>query len=219
MARREEHPFAPRVSAPDLPAELEAGRGWARDGEYFQQRFAELDATTDASHAEVSECRLSGASVAALTLTGASLVDVDIDQLRATTVSARGSRLRRVRFTGGRIGTLDLGMADIDEVELHGVRIDYLTLGGARIEDLLIAECVIGSLDLPQATATRVAFENTRCDEVDVRGLRAEDVDLRGLEMLSLTDAAALRGTTLSAVQIERLAPALASALGIQVKD
>ena len=219
MARREEHPFAPRVSAPDLPAELEAGRGWARDGEYFQQRFAELDATTDASHAEVSECRLIGASVAALTLTGASLVDVDIDQLRATTVSARGSRLRRVRFAGGRIGTLDLGMADIDEVELRGMRIDYLTLGGARIADLLIVDCAIGSLDMPQATATRVAFENTRCDEVDARGLRADHVDLRGLEMLSLTDAAALRGTTLSTAQIERLAPALASALGIQVRD
>jgi uncharacterized protein YjbI with pentapeptide repeats len=219
MARREEHPFAPRVSAPDLPSDLVEGRGWDRDGEYFQQHLAELDATTDASHAEISESRLTGASVDSLTLTGASLVDVEIDQLRATTVSARGSRLRRVRFTGGRIGTLDLGMADIDEVELRGIRIDYLTLGGARIEDLLVAGCVIGSLDLPQTTAKRVRFDDTRADEVDARGLRAEDVDLSGLEMLSLTDAAALRGTTLSAVQIERLAPALAAALGIQVRD
>lgn len=219
MARREEHPFAPRVSAPDLPSELTAGRGWDRDGEYFQQQFTGLDETTDASHSEISECRLTGASLDALTLAGASLVDVDIDQLRATTVSARGARLRRVRFTGGRIGTLNLGTADIDEVELRGIRIDYLTLGGARIEDLLIADCVIGSLDLPQATAKRVRFVDTRADEVDARGLRAEDVDLRGLEMLSLTDAAALRGTTLSAVQIERLAPALAAALGIQVAD
>jgi hypothetical protein len=64
-----------------------------------------------------------------------------------------------------------------------------------------------------------VRFDDTRTDELDVRGLRAEDVDLRGLEMLSLTDAAALRGTTLSAGQVERLAPALASALGIRVQD
>lgn len=219
MARREEHPFAPRVSAPDLPGELAEGHGWERNGEYFQRRYAELGETTDASHAEVSECRLSGASVETLTLTGASLIDVEIEQLRATTVSARGARLRRVRVTGGRIGTLDLGMADIDEVELRGIRLDYLTLGGARIEDLLIVDCVIGSLDLPQATAKRLRFDNTRAEEVDARGLRAEDVDLRGLEMLSLTDAAALRGTTLSPAQIERLAPTLAAALGIQVRD
>ncbi|MDO8382966.1 MAG: pentapeptide repeat-containing protein [Microbacterium sp.] len=219
MARREEHPFAPRVSAPDLPAELAAGDGLRRDGEHFQLLFTDLDETTDASHAEISECRLAGASVDALTLTGASLVDVEVDQLRATTVSARGARLRRVRLTGGRIGTLDLGMTDIDEIELRGIRIDYLTLGGARIEDMLVADCVIGSLDLPQATAKRVRFAETRGDEVDARGLRAEDVDLRGLEMLSLTDAAALRGATLSSVQVERLARSLASALGIQVTD
>lgn len=219
MARREAHPFAARISPPDLPGELADGHGWDRDGEYFQLHFAKLDETTDASHAEISECRVTDASVDALSLTGASLVDVEVDQLRATTVAARGSRLRRVRFTRGRIGTLDLGTADIDEVELRGIRIDYLTLGGARIEDLLVADCVIGSLDLPQATAKRVRFDDTRADEVDARGLRAEDVDLRGLEMLSLTDAAALRGTTLSAVQVERLAPALAAALGIQVAD
>ena len=88
MARREEHPFAPRVSAPDLPSELTAGRGWDRDGEYFQQQFTGLDETTDASHSEISECRLTGASLDALTLTGASLVDVDIDQL------ARDDRVR-----------------------------------------------------------------------------------------------------------------------------
>lgn len=207
------------MSPPDLPDDLARGPGWGRGGEYFQQHHTELDETTDASYSEISECRLTGASVETLTLTGANLVDIEIEQLRATTISARGARLRRVRMAGGRVGTLDLGMADIDEVELRGIRIDYLTLGGASIADLLVADCVIGSLDLPQATAQRVRFDDTRADEVDVRGLRAEDVDLRGLEMLSLTDAAALRGTTLSAVQVERLAPAFAAALGIQVKD
>ena len=147
------------------------------------------------------------------------MADVEVDQLRATTVSARGARLRRVRFTGGRSGAPDLGMAELDEVELRGIRIDYLMLGGAHIEDVLVSGCVIGSLDLPQARANRVRFDDTRGDGIDARGMRAEDVDLRGFELLSLTDAAALRGTTLSAAQVERLAPALAAALGIQVKD
>ncbi|WP_458041369.1 MULTISPECIES: pentapeptide repeat-containing protein [Bacteria] len=219
MARREEHPFAPRVSPPDLPRELTVAPGLRRGAEHFQQSFTALEETTDASHSEISECRFFRASVDALTLTGASVVDVDIDQLRATTISARGARLRRVRVVGGRIGTLDLATADLDEVELRGIRIDYLSLGGARIEDLLVANCVIGSLDLPQATATRVRFDDTRGDEVDVRGLRATDVDLRGLEMLSLTDATALRGTTLDSTQVESMAAAFAAALGIQVKD
>lgn len=185
----------------------------------FQLRIEDLEDETDAAHAELSECVIAPASVSSIVLTGATLVDVAIDELRATTVTARGARLRRVRIEGGRIGTLDLADAELDEVELRGIRLDYLSLANARIEDLLFADCVLGTLDLPQATASRVRFENTSADDVDTRALHGEDVDLRGLDALSFTDAASLRGTTLTAVQIERLAPAFAATLGIHVRD
>ncbi len=152
-------------------------------------------------------------------MTGATLVDVDVRDLRATALSGRGARLRRVRISGGRIGTLDLADADLDEVELRGVRIDYLSLAAARITDLLVADCTIGTLDMPQATVTRIGFENSRADDVDTRGLRAKDLDLRGLEAVSYLDAASLRGATLSPRQVEHLAPAMAQALGIRVLD
>lgn len=216
---RSAQPAPPRVSAPDLPRELAKADALVPHGEAFQVRIDALPARADGSHGEITESVLAPSPLEALTLTGAVLVDVDVEDLRATTVSARGARLRRVRVSGGRIGTLDLADADLDEVELRGIRIDYLTLAGARIDDLRVADCTIGSLDVPQATAVRVAFEDTRVDDLDPRGMRAEDVDLRGLELLSVTDAAALRGTTLDIVQVERLAPFLAEALGIRVMD
>ena len=152
-------------------------------------------------------------------LTGATLVDVDVSALRATTLTARSARFRRVRITGGRIGTLDLTDAELDEVELRGVRIDYLTLAAARVSDLLIADSTIGTLDMPRATVSRMAFTDCRADEVDTRGLHAKDLDLRGLEAVSYVDPGSLRGATLSARQVEFLAPALAHALGICVLD
>lgn len=219
MARTVERPAPPRVSAPDLPPRLEEQAGLTARAEYFQQRITELEDETDAAHADLAECRIAPASVSSIVLTGASLVDVEIDELRATTVSARGARLRRVRIQSGRVGTLDLADAELDEVELRGIRLDYLSLANAHVEDLLLVDCVLGALDIPQTIASRVRFENTTADDVDTRALRADDVDLRGLDALSFTDAASLRGTTLSAVQIERLAPAFAATLGIQVKD
>ena len=212
-------PLAPRVSPPDLPPRLEDGPPLSRDGDYFQLHWSALDPVTDASHATITECRLSGPALDRLDLAGASLVDVELFDLRATTVSARGSRWRRVGASGGRIGTLDLADADLDEVELRGVRIDYLSLAGGRIADLVVVDCMIGSLDLPRASATRIAFSGSRAQEVDTRGMRAKDLDLRGLDALSFLDAGSLRGATLTSRQIEELAPALAAAAGIHVLD
>lgn len=212
-------PIPPRLSPPDLPSRLDPGNPPARGADHFQVRWTALDEQTDAAHATITECAIDAASVDRLDLTGATLVDIEIADLRATTIAARGSRLRRVRVSGGRIGTLDLGNADVDEVELRGIRIDYLALAGARIQDLLVADCTIGTLDLPQAIVSRAAFTETRADDVDTRAMRAKDLDLRGLEAVSFLDAASLREATLSPRQIENLAPAMAAALGIRVLD
>jgi uncharacterized protein YjbI with pentapeptide repeats len=216
---RSSEPPAPRVSAPDLPPHLESGSSPSRGGDYFCVRWSALDPLTDAAHATITECAVVGASVERLELTGATLVDVEMRDLRATTITGRAGRLRRVRITGGRIGTLDLAEGELDEVELRGVRIDYLSLAAGRITDLLIADCTIGTLDMPQATVTRVGFENSRANDVDTRGPRATDLDLRGLEAVSYLDAASLRGATLSPRQVEHLALTLAEALGIRVHD
>jgi hypothetical protein len=97
--------------------------------------------------------------------------------------------------------------------------VDYLSLRGATVGDLLVTDCTIQTLDLPLATLSRVRFDGSRADEVATDGLRAEHTDLRGLEALAFTRPDALRGTTLSSAQVEQLAPAFASALGIDVRD
>ena len=219
MARPPAYPQPPRVSAPDLPRELTDVIGLERRADHLQVNIGGLDGEVDASHAALTECTVAAASVDRLDLTGATLVDVEFDALRATSVHGADARLRRVRLTGGRIGTLDLGAAGIDEVELRGIRIDYLSLGGAKVEDLLVADCTIETLDLPQATLTRVRFENTRAGEVDTRGMRADSVDFRGLDAAAYLDVASLRRVTLTSWQVEQLAPAFAAALAIDVQD
>lgn len=212
-------PAAPRLSPPDIPPHLEDGVPPRRGAESFQQRWTELADQTDAAHTAITECAILGASVDSLDLTGATVVDVDVRDLRATALTARSARLRRVRITGGRIGTLDLADADVDELELRGVRIAYLSLAASRVSDLLVADCTIGALDLPQASVSRVSFVDSRADDVDTRGVQAKDLDLRGLEALSFLDPASLRGAVLSARQVQELAPALAAALGIRILD
>jgi hypothetical protein len=219
MGRPPELPHPPRLAAPDLPRDLADSSVLHRHGDHVRERIAGLTGAVDAAHAALTECAVVAASLDRLDLTGATLVDVELQELRASSVSAREARLRRVRVSGGRIGSLDLGGAGVDEVELRGVRIDYLSLGGAKVEDVLIAGCTITTIDLPLATLSRVRFEDSRADEVDARGMRADSLDLRGLDAVGYLDVAALRGATLSPWQVEQLAPALAASLGIDVRD
>ncbi|MFE6994496.1 pentapeptide repeat-containing protein [Microbacterium sp. NPDC057659] len=209
-------PVPPRVSAPDLPDHLTPARAQRRAD--LLAASVECAGETDLAHGSLEQCVLTGAADR-VDLTGATLLDVRIEDLRAPVVSLRDASIRRLRIDRGRIGTLDLSTARIGELEIRGARIDYLSLGGARAEDVLIADTTLHTLDVPQATLTRVRFDGTRADEVDPRGLTSKDVDLRGLDALAYLDVLSLRGATLASRQVELLAPAFATAAGIDVQD
>ena len=209
-------PRPPVVSAPDLPDELAAADA-ARHGDLLAARI-ECAGETDLSHSSLEQCRLGGVA-ARVDVLGATLLDVEVSELRTAVLSLRETTARRLRIIGCRIGTLDLSDARAAELEIRASRIDYLTVGGARIEDAVIVGTRFQTLDLPQATLTRVRFDDCRVDEVDSRGMSATDLDLRGLDALSYLDVNALRGATLTTRQVELLAPAFAASLGIDVRD
>lgn len=216
MARSPETPVAPRVSAPDLPDELDAAVA-ARNADLIAARI-ELVGDTDLAYASLEQCVVT-ADADTIDLTGATLLDVDVTGIRAASVTLRGAGIRRLRVTGGRVGTLDLSTTRVSELELRDLRIDYLNLGAARAEDVDVIGCRIRALDMPQAELTRVRFTDSVSDEVDTRGMRATDVDLRGLDALAFLDANSLRGTTLTAFQVQQLASMFAAGLGIHVTD
>lgn len=216
MSPISDSPVPPRVSVPDIPTHLTSAEP-SRSADLLAARLA-LSGTVNLAYASLEQCALT-ADAETIDLTGATILDVDVADIRAASVSLRNAGIRRLRITGGRIGTLDLSGTRIDELELRDLRIDYLSLGGAKGTDILVADSTIRTLDMPQAKLTRVAFENCRSDEVDPRGLRATDVDLRGLDADSFMDANGLRGTTLTTFQIQQLAPTIAAGLGIQIKD
>jgi uncharacterized protein YjbI with pentapeptide repeats len=216
---RQTSPHPPRSAIPDLPGRIHDVVGLADRADLFQSRILGLSGSVDARHSQLSECVIAPASVDRLDLTGTSMVDVEVEKLRATEMIARSGRWRSVRITGGRIGTLDLADAELDAVELREVRVDYLTLGGARVSDLLVAGCRIRALDLPNAKVERASFVDCTADEVDTRGLRAQHLDLRGLDALQYLDPTSLRGATLAERQAVDLGPAFARALGIQLAD
>ncbi|MEV7620999.1 pentapeptide repeat-containing protein [Microbacterium sp. NPDC089321] len=216
MASRRTALRPPLVSEPDLPDTLSPAA--PRRSSDLRAALIDIDGDADLAHSTLEQCVISG-SGSAVDLEGATMMDVDVRDLRVAKLSARRSTLRRVRISGGRIGTLDLSDSGIHELALHDVRIDYLTLAGGKAVDVRVDSCRIAALDIPGATLSRVAFAATSSDEVDPRGMRAEHLDLRGLDALGFLDVTALRGATLTLRQVELLAPVFAAAAGIVISD
>jgi hypothetical protein len=216
MPRIPDSPAAPRVSPPDLPEQFGDARP-VRGADLVAARLR-LEDDADLAYATLEQCTLT-ADAGTVDLTGSTVLDVEMTDVRLASLRMRDAGVRRLRIAGGRLGTLDLSGARIDELELSGLRIEYLNLASARAVDVEIAECGIRTIDAPLAELTRVRFSSTRCDEVDPRGMKATDVDLRGLDALSYLDANSLRGTTLTSFQVQQLAPVLAAGIGIRVTD
>ena len=223
MARRSDSHAPPRAASPDLPDALEPASGLRARCDLLGVLVTDLAGDVTAAHGRLAESRIAPASpdrverLDRLDLTGATLADVIVDDLRAAELVARDGSWRNVVVEGGRIGTLDGLRATWDAVAFRSVRIDYLSLPSAELADVLFAQCTFGTVDVPEASLERVAFTDCRADEVDTRGLRARDLDLRGLEAAAITDPRGLSGATLAPHQAEFHAAAFARALGIRV--
>ena len=214
-------PRPPALTAPDLSR--------LRDGE-----ADELTAGEMVEDLEVVEADLSGGDLSALTLlscrfsevfandtdlAAARLVDCRLERLSATYLHSPRSTWRTVELVDSRIGAWELYDADVESLLIEDCRLGFTNLAGTTVRDLLIRATRIDELDLSGIDAQRVRFEDCRVGTLRLRGGSLSDVDLRGLEMRTVSGVGSLAGATVSSGQLSELAPLLAQHLGLRVQD
>lgn len=210
-------PVLSRLVLPDLdPADADAveahahHEGLSLDG---------VDLTgCDLTGAAFTECELLGVTAHTTVLQHARLIETRIERLNAPVLDATRSTWRDVELSGSRLGALDIYDAEIRSSRISGSKFDWINLRSSTLEDVLFEDCTIEELDLAGVTATRVAFVNCRVGSAALAHARLQDVDLRGLEVGTISNLEALSGATLDAQQVSALAPAFASHLGIRVE-
>ncbi|NUR02421.1 MAG: pentapeptide repeat-containing protein [Streptomyces sp.] len=191
--------FDHRTYEPAGPGDSGAPRGAG-------SRFLE-SALTDCvlDHADLRASRFNDVWISATRFTGASLADSDwLDSaLLACSlagVEAFGSVLRRVTF--------------------RRCKLDSVNLRSARLHDVVFEDCVLREVDFAGARLESVSFPGTRLERARLGRATLKKTDLRGATVLDLADGhEALRGALITSAQLLDLAPALAHALGITVKD
>ncbi|MDW4572098.1 pentapeptide repeat-containing protein [Microbacterium sp. M3] len=169
--------------------------------------------------ATIEACRFDRLGLETWTLRGARLVESVFANANVPVVSGARSTWRDVDVRDSRFGSVELYDAAWRGIRFTRCRLGYVNLRAAELLDVAFIDCTIDEIDLMDASARRVAFDATRIATLNATGARLADVDLRGAELGSAVGIDGLRGATISALQLQLMAPALAELAGLVVED
>ncbi len=186
-------------------------------GETYDTETFDSEITGHGGATAFLECRFDGAEMSGLRLDRARFSHCTLHEVRATDLRLVDASLLDTGLDGCRFGALDASGAELRRVRWTGGKVDYANLRSANLREVTFTGCTFGALDLLGAQVRSVRFVDCRIARLDVTSARLIDVDLTGADLDGLDGVGGLAGATISAGQLQRLAPALAEHLNFLV--
>lgn len=190
------------------------------DGDYDGLDFDGLSLSGQRAHrARLTQSRIHDCDLDEVDLRDALIAECIFELVHAGALNAAGASWRDVHIQQVRIGSLQAFDSVLTRVTARNTRLDLVNLRAAELTDVRFEQCVITDLDLGSAVARRVSFVGCRIDHVGCFQADLEHVDFSRSEVGEFTDVGHLGGAVINTVQLAALAPALASHLGLSVRD
>lgn len=168
---------------------------------------------------EIRGCEIVGWNAHEADLGAARVIESTIENLNAPVFKAPRSTWKDSRISRSRLGVAELYEANLVEVIVTGCKLGWVNLRGAELRDVIFRGCNFEELDLGGAKINRVVFEDCTVGRLDLTHAKSESLDLRGLEMHSVSGAASLKGTTISNNQAIDLLHVFTDHLGIRMQS
>lgn len=173
----------------------------------------------DLERAELTLCRLDGVRAPEASLRYARVAESAWSGWDVPILHTPRASWRDLTIEGTRSGSVEAYESTWQGVHFVNCRLGFVNLRGSHLQDVAFTDCTIDELDLGQSQITRFAASGTRISHLVVEQATLQHVDLRGAELEGLAGLAALRGATISSLQLHQLAPLLAADRGISVRD
>jgi len=183
------------------------------DGDLVELTRADLD-SGQAGEGRLRELDLSEAKLRSLRLR-----DVEGGDVNAVNGDWRGAELNRISFEAARLTGLDLGEARLEEVHFKSCKLDYANFRHAVVEHVTFEDCVLANADFQGARIYAVRFSSCQLGAADFTKAELAHVDFRGSELALAGSVLGLGGATIDSLQLMDLSRAMASELGIVVKE
>ena len=191
------------------------------DGDHSEVHLdaAEYD-ETQAPGTRFSESAITGVTFNGGTFDHVRLDDVWISRCRWIGGNWSESQLLSVQIGDSALAGLQAYRSYWRRVSVHSCKIDSLNLRGAKLQDVEFRDCDLTEVDLTDATLINVTFPGSAIRRARFTKVTAKKLDFRGARELDVAQGwDALRGATIDGGQLAEIAPALAHAMGIVVKD
>ena len=163
------------------------------------------------------ECEWIDTDLNSADLHGSRFEEVILERISATVLRATDSTWQDVHIRNSRIGSAELYESEWRSVRFTNCKIGYLNLRHATLTDIQFTSCQIDEIDLGDATVTRASFPDSTLATLDLRGSNLVALDLRGLELSTISGLESIAGTWVDENQLVSLAPILARHLGLRV--
>lgn len=115
--------------------------------------------------------------------------------------------------------------AEMFSVELrrtafYDCKLDSVNFRNGKLQDVTFVDCLLKDVDFGDATLVNATFAGTVLDGVRLNKAHMKKVDLRGASAIGISEGVeSLKGATVNSLQLLDLAPLLAHAMGIIVKE
>ena len=166
----------------------------------------------------VEACRFDGLDLGSWALRGTHVLESVFAGANVPAVSGARSGWRDVEMRDSRFGSVEVYDTSWRGVRFTRCKLGYINLRAAELLDVAFVDCTIDEIDLMDATARRVSFDGCRIATLNSSGAKLTDVDLRGADLGQIVGVEGLRGATISAEQLQLMAPAFAELLGLTVE-
>lgn len=190
-------------------------------GEYHGLLFYRLvfDAV-NARNALFSECAFSSVALAGGAYRRSKFGDVLLRQVQAVgTDLVETEWLDAVAFSSAFSG-VEAFSTRWRRVVFTRCKLDSVNFRGSQFSDVVFEDCIVRDADFTGSALSAVTFPGSALQRVRFANTKLAAADFRGATELDFADGhASLRGAIIDSSQLMALAPALAAAAGILVKD
>ncbi|MFI1810918.1 pentapeptide repeat-containing protein [Streptomyces sp. NPDC020422] len=206
-------PFAHRLEPFTAELERDEVYEWLHiDGRDFDD--------ADGGMTRFSECALSSVTFTGGRFRRARLDTVWLDNVRTVGSDLAETSWLDAEWRSSLLAGTQLHGSQMRRTVFHHCKFDSVNLRAAQLRDVTFVDCLLRDVDFAGASLTDVSFPGTALDRVDLTGATLTRVDLREATALGITSGIeALKGATITTLQLFDLAPALAHHIGLTVKD
>jgi uncharacterized protein YjbI with pentapeptide repeats len=147
------------------------------------------------------------------------LSDVIIKGCDLSAARAPESSWVRTHVWGGRVSGIDLSRSTLKDVTFEDCKMDMANFRYARLARVRFVSCMLTDADFQGAELHDVIFEDCHLERVEFSAARLKNVNASGSQLINLRGWRSLKGLMLDSAQLMDVAPQMALALGIKLKD